>query len=106
MRLLSGMVSPDFGRAEPLPSSLRMRAAPAEAGSCEVRLAHWSVTMAIPHFINDDKAEMRGIKPGWYAIEDDGNLSSGPFASHDRCLTRITEPTSDSTPSGLPPRLK
>jgi hypothetical protein len=22
---------------------------------------------------------MRGIKHGWYAIEDDGNLSSGPF---------------------------
>ena len=41
--------------------------------------------MAIPHFINDDKAEMRGIKSGWYAIEDDGNLSSGPFSSCEQC---------------------
>ena len=62
--------------------------------------------MAIPHFLNDDKSEMRGIKPGWYAIEDDGNLSSGPFASHDQCLARITQPISDSALSEWPPRPK
>ena len=42
--------------------------------------------MAIPHFINDDRSEMRGIKPGWYAVDDDGNLASGPFSSRDQCL--------------------
>jgi hypothetical protein len=30
-----------------------------------------------PHYISENKSDMRGIKPGWYAIEDDGNLSSG-----------------------------
>lgn len=55
--------------------------------------------MAIPHFINDDKSEMRGIKPGWYALEDDGNLSSGPFSSREQCLIRVAQPTNDSTPS-------
>ena len=45
--------------------------------------------MAIPHFINDDKSEMRGIKTGWYAIEDDGNLSSGPFSSREQCVIRV-----------------
>jgi hypothetical protein len=55
--------------------------------------------MAIPHFINDDKSEMRGIKAGWYAIEDDGNLSSGPFSSREQCVIRVTQPTNDSTPS-------
>ena len=29
---------------------------------------------------------MRGIKPGWYAIEDDGNLSSGLFHSRQKCV--------------------
>jgi hypothetical protein len=53
--------------------------------------------MAIPHFINDDKSEMRGIKTGWYAIEDDGNLSSGPFSSREQCVIGITQPTDDST---------
>ena len=62
--------------------------------------------MAIPHFINDDKSEMRGIKTGWYAIEDDGNLSSGPFSSREQCLIRVTQPTNDSTPSELRPRPK
>ena len=35
--------------------------------------------MTAPHYINEDKSDMRSIKPGWYAVEDDGNLSSGPF---------------------------
>jgi hypothetical protein len=43
--------------------------------------------MAIPHFINDDKSEMRGI----------GNLSSGPFASRDLCLLGVRQPTNEVT---------
>jgi hypothetical protein len=35
--------------------------------------------MNIPHHINENKSDMRGIKPGWYMIRNDGNLSSGPF---------------------------
>jgi hypothetical protein len=62
--------------------------------------------MAIPHFINDDRSEMRGIKPGWYAVDDEGNLSSGPFSSRDQCLIRGTPPTNDSTPSTLRPQSK
>ena len=49
--------------------------------------------MTVPHYISEDNSEMRGIKPGWYAMADDGNLSSGPFSSHDECLSRITQPT-------------
>jgi hypothetical protein len=69
-------------------------------------LAHWSTTMAIPHFINDDKSEMRGIKAGWYAMDDDGNLSSGPFASRDQCLLRVAQPTEEGAAQKLPPRQK
>jgi len=42
-----------------------------------------------PHYISENKSDMRGIKPGWYAIEDDGNLSSGPFSSREECVNRI-----------------
>ena len=35
--------------------------------------------MTVPHYISENQSDMRGIKHGWYAIEDDGNLSSGPF---------------------------
>jgi hypothetical protein len=37
--------------------------------------------MTILYYISEDKSDMRGIKPGWYGMEDDGNLSSGPFSS-------------------------
>ena len=49
--------------------------------------------MTIPYYIGEVRSDMRGIKPGWYAIEDDGNLSSGPFSSLEECITRITKPT-------------
>ena len=55
--------------------------------------------MVIPHYISEIQSDMRGIKPGWYAIEDDGNLSSGPFFSHEECLSRGTQPTNGSTSS-------
>jgi hypothetical protein len=49
--------------------------------------------MTAPHYINENKSDMRGIKPGWYAIENDGTLSAGPFSSHEQCFERITQPT-------------
>jgi hypothetical protein len=66
--------------------------------------AHWSPTMAVPYYISEDKSEMRAIKPGWYAIDDDGDLSSGPFSSRAECLSRMTQ--NGSTPSmlRLPPK--
>jgi hypothetical protein len=47
----------------------------------------------VPHYISEDHSDMRGIKHGWYAVEDDGNLSSGPFSSREECIKRITQPT-------------
>jgi hypothetical protein len=49
--------------------------------------------MTSPHYISEDKSDMRGIKHGWYAVEDDGNLSSGPFSSREECIKKITQPT-------------
>jgi len=28
--------------------------------------------MTSPHYISENKSDMRGIKPGWYAAEDHG----------------------------------
>ena len=52
--------------------------------------------MTVSHYISEGKSDMRGIKPGWYAIEDDGNLSSGPFSSHEECIKRINQPTNET----------
>jgi hypothetical protein len=62
--------------------------------------------MTIPHYINEDRSEMRGIKPGWYAMDDAGKLSSGPFSSREECLSRGTQPKNESTPLELRPRPK
>jgi hypothetical protein len=42
--------------------------------------------MTAPHYISEAKSDMRGIKPGWYAMDDDGNLVSGPFSSREKCV--------------------
>jgi hypothetical protein len=57
--------------------------------------------MATAHYINEHQSDMRGIKDGWYAIDDDGNLSSGPFFSREECVKRITQPTNGTMESKL-----
>jgi hypothetical protein len=61
--------------------------------------------MAIAHYINEDQSDMRGIKPGWYTMEDDGNLSSGPFSDCQQCLSKDTREKNGLTPSrSTPPK--
>ena len=57
--------------------------------------------MTVPHYIGEAKSDIRGIKPGWYAMDDDGNLVSGPFSSREKCVERTTQPTNGSIPSVL-----
>ena len=33
--------------------------------------------MIVAYYISENKSDRRGIKHGWYAIEDGGNLSDG-----------------------------
>ena len=61
--------------------------------------------MTAPYYMSETKSDMRGIKQGWYAIEDDGTLYSGPFSSFEECAKRITSyrhPTLRAAPGGLP----
>jgi hypothetical protein len=59
--------------------------------------------MTVPYYISEDKSDMRGIKRGWYAMEDNGDLSSGPFSSLEECVARITRPTNGTMASKLQP---
>jgi hypothetical protein len=49
--------------------------------------------MDTPQYINEVISDVRCIKPGWYAMDDVGNLSSGPFSSHAECFGSIVQPT-------------
>jgi len=57
--------------------------------------------MAIPHYVNENKSDMWSIKPGWYAMDEYGSLSSGPFSSREECLNRGTQPTDAATSAKL-----
>lgn len=57
--------------------------------------------MTAPHYISENKSDMRGIKPGRYAIEDDGNLSSEPFFKFEACVARIIQPTNGTMATKL-----
>ena len=51
--------------------------------------------MTIPHYVNERQSDIRAIKPGWYGMESNGKLSSGPFPNQEKCLTGITQPRSN-----------
>ena len=55
--------------------------------------------MTSPHYICENKSDMRGIKSGWYAAGDDDDLSSGPFSSLEECVRSITLPTNGTAAS-------
>jgi hypothetical protein len=58
--------------------------------------------MAIPHYVNESKSDMRCIKPGWYAMNEDGSLSSGPFVSREECLSGGIQPKESTSSESLP----
>ena len=45
-----------------------------------------------PHYINENKSDVRGVKQGWYAMDDNGNLVYGPFLSSEACLSENPRP--------------
>mgnify|MGYP007111874319 CR=1 FL=1 len=45
--------------------------------------------MTVPYYVNEHQSDIRAIKPGWYGMENNGNLSSGPFLNEGKCLTGI-----------------
>ena len=46
--------------------------------------------MTVPYYVNEHQSDVRAIKPGWYGLERNGKLSSGPFLNQGKCLTGIS----------------
>ena len=51
--------------------------------------------MTVPYYVNERQSEIRAIKPGWYGLERNGKLSSGPFSNQGNCLIGITQASSN-----------
>ena len=47
--------------------------------------------MTVLYYVNEHQSVIRAIKPGWYGMESNGKLSSGPFSDQGKCLTGITQ---------------
>jgi hypothetical protein len=71
---------------------LKTALSPAERASpANVRAAHngksgYEVSAPIPHRINEAQSDMRGVKEGWYVMDDEGKLTLGPFSTRADCL--------------------
>jgi hypothetical protein len=48
-----------------------------------------------PHHVDEGQSRTRGLKVGWYAIDNEGDIASGPYQTRDECVARI-ERTSDA----------
>ena len=51
--------------------------------------------MTIPCYVDERQSDIRAIKPGWYGLERNGKLSSGPFSNKGICLTGIVQAKSN-----------
>jgi hypothetical protein len=47
------------------------------------------LTSHIPRYVSKDESDRRGVKSGWYTVEERGALLSGPFASLQACEDEI-----------------
>lgn len=45
-----------------------------------------AVNYFIPYYVNDVQSDIRGIKCGWYTMDECGRLGSGPFSTASECL--------------------
>jgi sensor histidine kinase regulating citrate/malate metabolism len=53
------------------------------------------VVNPIPFYVNERQSDLRGVKEGWYAIDEHGRLMFGPFFNPEACLTKIGQPGRD-----------
>jgi hypothetical protein len=71
---------------------------------CPTRLRHVemiAVDYFIPYYVNDVQSDIRGIKCGWYTMDERGKLGSGLFSSASECLGTSSQPKNAPTPKWL-----
>ena len=62
--------------------------------------------MTDPYYINELHSDLRGVKEGWYAIDERGRLLFGPFSNQEICLIesasqRLTNVESEVYPQSV-----
>jgi len=44
-----------------------------------------------PLHVDERQSRMRGLKIGWYGVDNEGAITAGPYPSRDECLARISQ---------------
>jgi hypothetical protein len=60
-----------------------------------------AVNYFIPYYVNDAQSDIRGIKCGWYTMDERGRLGFGPFSSPCECLGTVSQAKDAPTPKWL-----
>jgi hypothetical protein len=55
----------------------------------------------IPYYVNERQSDVRGIKCGWYTMDERGKLGAGPFLSPSECLGSDLQPNETPVPTRL-----
>ena len=44
-----------------------------------------------PRYVDEIQSRMRGLKVAWYAVDNDGTVTAGPYPNRDECIARISQ---------------
>ena len=44
-----------------------------------------------PRYVDETQSRMRGLKVAWYAVDNDGTVTAGPYPNRDECIARISQ---------------
>ena len=55
-----------------------------------------TVTSLFPHFVDAQQSAMQGLNVGWYAIDQDGGIASGPDRGRNECAISIAQSPNDA----------
>jgi hypothetical protein len=44
-----------------------------------------------PLYVNETQSRMRGLEVAWYAVDNEGAITAGPYPDRDECIARISQ---------------
>jgi hypothetical protein len=50
---------------------------------------HFRFSRLFPLYVGERQSRMRGLKVGWYSIDNEGVIAAGPYPTRDECVERI-----------------
>jgi hypothetical protein len=44
-----------------------------------------------PRYVDVTQSRMRGLKVAWYAVDNEGTITAGPYPNRDECIAHISQ---------------